>query len=116
MDLFQLECEACHSGDPSLTNDEVNRWFREVPRWEVNQVDGIKRLERVFSFRSFSQAMVFAARVGKLAEEHRHHPRILIEYDKVTLSWWTHKVRGLHLNDFIMAAKVDHLLKLHPPE
>lgn len=116
MNLHQLKCETCHSGDPSLTDDEIKRWYREAPKWNVKSVGGVKRLERVFTFSRFSEAMQFVYRVAELAEAEHHHPSILIEYDKVTLNWWTHKVRGLHLNDFIMAAKIDNMLISYPPK
>jgi 4a-hydroxytetrahydrobiopterin dehydratase len=79
-------------------------------------VDGIQQLGRVFMFRNFSQSMTFVKMVAKIAEEEQHHPSIFIDYDEVTLSWWTYKLRGLHLNDFIMAAKTDYLLRLYPLE
>ena len=71
--------------------------------------DGIKRLERVFKFPDFAQALAFTDKVGELAEAEGHHPAILTEWGKVTVTWWTHKVKGLHRNDFIMAAKTDPL-------
>lgn len=111
VELYRLECMACRSGDPSLTYDEILRWNREIPKWEVKEVSGIKRLERVFAFRDFVQAMTFAINVGRLAEKEQHHPLMIIEYGKVTVDWWTHKVKGLHLNDFIMAAKIDQVYK-----
>jgi 4a-hydroxytetrahydrobiopterin dehydratase len=74
-------------------------------------VDGIRKLERVFVFSDFREAMTFAIGVAELADKEKHHPSFMIEYDKVTLSFWTHKVSGLHLNDFIMAAKVDDLAR-----
>ena len=114
MDLSRLKCTVCHSGDLALSSGEIMRWHREIPKWEVRQVDGVMRLERIFIFKNFSQAMSFANRVGKVAEEEHHHPWMLIEYHKVKLNWWTHKVRGLHINDFIMAAKIDNLLRLYP--
>lgn len=114
VELYRLKCVACRSGDPSLSDDEIIRWHREIPMWEVKVVDGVKRLERAFQFRSFAQAMEFTIRVGALAEKENHHPRIVIEYGEVTLNWWTHKVRGLHLNDFIMAAQIDVLIKSYP--
>jgi 4a-hydroxytetrahydrobiopterin dehydratase len=109
MELYRLKCTTCHSGDPALSYGEIMRWHREIPTWEVRQVDGVMRLERIFSFMNFSQALSFANGVGKVAEEEHHHPWMLIEYHQVTLHWWTHKVKGLHINDFIMAAKIDKL-------
>ena len=72
--------------------------------------DGIEKLQRHFPFRNFVQALAFSNRVGELAEQEGHHPAILTEYGKVTVTWWTHKIRGLHRNDFICAAKTDALL------
>jgi 4a-hydroxytetrahydrobiopterin dehydratase len=71
--------------------------------------EGIKRLERTFKFKNFVQALAFTNKVGELAEAEGHHPAILTEWGKVTVTWWTHKIRGLHRNDFVMAAKTDRL-------
>jgi len=79
----------------------------QVPAWEIVERDGIKRLERVFTFDTFVQALAFTNKVGELAEEEGHHPALLTEWGKVTVTWWTHKIKGLHQNDFIMAAKTD---------
>ena len=67
------------------------------------------RLVRTFRVRTFADALALTQRVGELAESEGHHPAILTEWGKVTVSWWTHKIRGLHRNDFIMAAKTDAL-------
>jgi 4a-hydroxytetrahydrobiopterin dehydratase len=61
----------------------------------------------VFTFGNFAQALDYTNRVGTLAEEAGHHPALLVEWGKVTVSWWTHKIKGLHRNDFIMAARSD---------
>ncbi len=82
---------------------------REVPAWAVVEREGVPRLERTFSFRNFAEALRFTNRVGELAEEEGHHPALLTEWGKVTVAWWTHKIRGLHRNDFVMAAKTDRL-------
>lgn len=68
-----------------------------------------ERLERVFKFRNFVQALEFANKIGALAEEENHHPLLVVEWGRVTVNWWTHKIGGLHKNDFIMAAKADEL-------
>ncbi len=83
--------------------------LRDLPGWEVREREGISRLERVFRFPDFAGAMEFARRVGDAAEAEDHHPSLLVEWGRVTVSWWTHKIRGLHRNDFIMAAKTDAL-------
>jgi 4a-hydroxytetrahydrobiopterin dehydratase len=81
----------------------------QVPDWAIVEREGIPRLERVFSFRSFAEALRFTNRVGALAEAEGHHPAILTEWGRVTVTLWTHKIGGLHRNDFILAAKIDSL-------
>jgi 4a-hydroxytetrahydrobiopterin dehydratase len=81
----------------------------QVPDWQIVERESIRRLERIFKFKNFVQALAFTDRVGELAEAEGHHPAILTEWGKVTVTWWTHKIRGLHRNDFIMAAKTDQL-------
>ena len=93
-----------------LTDAETNELHPQVPEWQVREVDGIKRLERVFKFKNFSQALEFTNKVGAIAEEEDHHPLIITEWGRVTVVWWTHVVKGLDKNDFIMAAKTDQLL------
>ena len=115
-DLRQMKCVACRAGEPTVTEDEMNMLLPQIPEWQVKEVDGVKRLERVFSFKNFAEAMQFINKVGEMAEAENHHPLVIMEYDKVTLNWWTHKVKGLHMNDFIMAAKIDRLYRtLAPP-
>jgi 4a-hydroxytetrahydrobiopterin dehydratase len=72
--------------------------------------DGVLRLQRVFKFKDYAQAVQFTNQVAAIAEEENHHPLIVLEWGKVTVQWWTHVVRGLHKNDFIMAAKTNALL------
>ena len=105
--LTQMKCVACRGGEPTVTDAEVTEYHPQVPAWQIVERDGIKRLERVFTFRSFAQAMAFANQVGEAAEAEGHHPALLTEWGKVTVTWWTHKIKGLHRNDFIMAAKTD---------
>lgn len=69
------------------------------------------QLERVFTFADFRQALAFTNRVGGLAETAGHHPALLTEWCKITVSWWTHKIKGLHRNDFILAARTDEVAK-----
>jgi 4a-hydroxytetrahydrobiopterin dehydratase len=92
-----------------VTDDEVLEFHAQVPDWQIGERDGIKRLERVFKFKNFAEALKFTNHVGVLAEEEGHHPAILTEWGRVTVTWWTHKIKGLHRNDFIMAAKTDNV-------
>ncbi|PWH19130.1 MAG: 4a-hydroxytetrahydrobiopterin dehydratase [Ardenticatenia bacterium] len=108
-DLYQLKCTACRGDEPPVRDAEIPALHQQVPEWQIVERDGIKRLERVFKFKNFAQALQFTNRVGNLAEEEGHHPAILTEWGRVTVTWWTHKIRGLHQNDFIMAAKTDRL-------
>jgi 4a-hydroxytetrahydrobiopterin dehydratase len=109
MALTAERCVACRRDAPTVTDAEGAALHREVPDWELVEVDGVKRLRRVFAFDDFAQALDFTDTVGALAEAGGHHPALLTEWGRVTVSWWTHKIRGLHRNDFIMAAKTDQL-------
>ena len=105
--LTQLKCTACRGDEPMLTDTQIAELHPQVPNWQVVERDGIKRLERAFKFDNFVHALAFTNKVGELAEEEGHHPAILTEWGRVTVTWWTHKIKGLHQNDFIMAAKSD---------
>ena len=107
--LAQMKCVTCRDGEPTVTDAEIAEFLPQVPEWKVVERNGIKRLERVFKFPDFVQALAFTNKVGGLAEAEGHHPAILTEWGKVTVTWWTHKIKGLHRNDFIMAAKTDRL-------
>lgn len=108
--LVKLKCEACRADSPQVTEPEIAQYHPQVPDWQMIERDGIKRLERVFKFKNFVQALAFTNQVGALAEAEGHHPAILTEWGKVTVTWWTHKIKGLHRNDFILAARTDALL------
>jgi 4a-hydroxytetrahydrobiopterin dehydratase len=108
-ELAGMRCTACRGGEPTLTEAEVEELRPQVPGWEVVERDGVKRLERVFRFDDFAGALAFTDGVGERAEEAGHHPALLTEWGRVTVTWWTHKIRGLHQNDFIMAARTDEL-------
>jgi 4a-hydroxytetrahydrobiopterin dehydratase len=105
--LSQLKCTACRKGEPTVTDEEINEFRPQVPDWNILEVDEEKRLEKAFRFDNFAHALAFTNAIGELAEEEGHHPALLTEWGKVTVSWWTHKIRGLHRNDFIMAARTD---------
>lgn len=108
-DLNQQVCEACNADAPRVTEEEMQALMKDVPDWQLVETEGIKQLQRVFTFGNFAKALAFTNRVGELAEEQQHHPAILTEFGKVTVTWWTHKIKGLHKNDFIMAARTDTL-------
>ena len=107
--LTQMKCVACRKDAPTVTDAEVAELHRQVADWDIVELDGIKRLRRVFSFDDFAQALKCTKKVGELAEEEGHHPALLTEWGRTTVTWWTHKIKGLHRNDFIMAAITDEL-------
>ncbi len=109
-ELIRRTCEACRVGAPPASDADIAAFRPQIPDWEIVERDGIPRLERVFAFPDFVAALAFTNRVGALAEEEGHHPALLTEWGRVTVSWWTHKIRNLHVNDFVMAAKTDAAL------
>ena len=109
MPLTAERCVACRRDAPTVTDAEAAELHIEIPDWEVVEIEGVRRLRHVFAFDDFAQALAFTNMLGGIAEEQGHHPALLTEWGRVTVSWWTHKIRGLHRNDFIMAAKTDRL-------
>jgi 4a-hydroxytetrahydrobiopterin dehydratase len=107
--LTAESCVACRRDAPTVSDSEIAELVPQIPDWELVEVDGIKRLQRVFRFDDFAQALDFTRTIGALAETEGHHPALLTEWGRTTVSWWTHKIKGLHRNDFIMAAKTDAL-------
>lgn len=108
-DLSTQKCEACHADAPKVSEQELQALMAEIPDWVPEVRDGIMMLERVYKFKNYKQAWAFANKVAELAEEEFHHPATLLEWGKVTVTWWTHAIGGLHRNDFICAAKTDKL-------
>ena len=105
--LSQEKCVSIRGGEPAATDAEIAELHPQVSEWQIVERDGVKHLERVFRFRNFVEALSFTDKVGELAEAENHHPALLTEWGRVTVTWWSHAVKGLHRNDFIMAAKTD---------
>ena len=95
--------------EPSLPDLQTAKLLAQLPQWQIVERHGINRLERTYTFVNFVEALDFANRVGELAEAEDHHPAILVQWGKASVSWWTHSVKGLHQNDFAMAAKTEEL-------
>jgi len=110
MDLSGEKCAACKADSPRVGEAERVELKRSLPEWEIEDRDGEPRLTRIFKFADFAGALAFTNCVGAIAEKENHHPALLTEWGKVTVSWWTHSIHGLHRNDFIMAARTDKLL------
>jgi 4a-hydroxytetrahydrobiopterin dehydratase len=108
--LVQQKCVACDRNSPHVTAEEIEALKPQIPDWEIVQHDGITRLEKVFHFPDFIEARNFTNHVADLAVAEGHHPALLTEWGRVTVMWWTFAIKGLHRNDFIMAAKTDQIL------
>lgn len=106
--LAAKTCVPCRGGIPPLTEEKAREFAAATPGWTL--AESGTRLFRRFEFRDFKAAIEFVNRVADLAEQEGHHPDIAIHWNKVELTLWTHKIGGLHENDFILAAKVDRLL------
>jgi 4a-hydroxytetrahydrobiopterin dehydratase len=107
--LVQMKCVACRGDEPMLSDSEIAALMPQVTEWKLVERDGVKHLERIFKFKNFAQALAFTNQVGGIAEQEGHHPVLVTDWGRVTVTWWTHKIKGLHRNDFIMAAKTDQL-------
>jgi 4a-hydroxytetrahydrobiopterin dehydratase len=106
-DLAEKTCTACRGGTPPLSREEAERLHEQVPAWTL--ADDARKIERKFTFRNFRDALAFVNQVGELAEAEGHHPDIHFGWGYAAVSLHTHKIKGLHENDFIMAAKIDRI-------
>ncbi|MBK68103.1 MAG: 4a-hydroxytetrahydrobiopterin dehydratase [Rickettsiales bacterium] len=108
--LTAQKCEVCHTGDEKhVTDQEIETFMKDLPEWQIVNNEGIKMLRRVFEFKGYKKAVALTNKIADLANEEKHHPEITLEWGKVTVTWWTHSINGLHKNDFICAAKTDEL-------
>ena len=105
----KLQCIPSRGDEPPATAEEIEEYQAEVPDWDLVKEEGVNKLRRSFKFKNFAEALGFTDRVGAAAEEQDHHPTLVTEWGKVTVTWWTHKIGGLHRNDFVMAARTDEL-------
>ena len=112
MALDKESCVPCRGGIPSLTRDEVAPLLAQTPGWALSP-DGVW-IERTVTFPDFKAAMAFVTQVGELAEGQRHHPDITFGWGYAKVVLYTHKIKGLHANDFIMAAKIAKLVTSVP--
>jgi 4a-hydroxytetrahydrobiopterin dehydratase len=105
--LVEKNCTPCRGGIPPLTEEEAEGLHAQAPDWRL--LEAAKRLERTYRFRNFGEAFAFVERAAGLAEAEGHHPEIHFGWGFATVSLQTKKIRGLHENDFIMAAKLDRI-------
>ncbi|MEW5855328.1 MAG: 4a-hydroxytetrahydrobiopterin dehydratase [Myxococcota bacterium] len=102
-------CVPCRRPLKPMPRDDARALLPEVPGWQLVTRDGVDALQRTFTFPDFAPALRFTVALGALAEEAGHHPAVLTEWGRVTVWWWTHVARGLHRNDFVMAARTSAL-------
>lgn len=107
--LNQQQCHACSADAEKLEPQQAQKLLIELPSWQIVEHAGVAQLRRRFKFANFVDALAFANRVGEMAEQQAHHPDLLIRWGCVEVCWWSHKLKGLHRNDFICAAKSDEL-------
>lgn len=106
-ELRAERCDVCRPDTPPISDAEIADLQPLIPDWEIATVGEQPRLRRTYRFTSYPEALDFVQRVGTIAEEEGHHPTMTVEWGKVRVSWWTHAIKGLTRNDFIMAAKTD---------
>ena len=107
-DLSSNTCAACRIYAPQVSDDEANILLKEIDNWDLIHEE-VKQLKKTFSFSSYKESVDFSNKIAKMADREDHHPTIILEWGKVTVLWWSHKIKGLHKNDFICAAKTDQL-------
>jgi 4a-hydroxytetrahydrobiopterin dehydratase len=112
--LENLRNRVCHftENTKAISAERQAQLAQLLPEWQINDKQGNSQLERQYSFADFRQAVAFTNQLAELAEISGHHPDILLSWGKVKVSWWTHAIKALHENDFIMAAKTDALYQL----
>ena len=109
MEFSKRTCEACREDAASLKDAQIEELSLKVPSWKVYEDGNIKKLICSFAFSDYEQSLIFTNKIADLAEKEDHHPEIVLEWGKVTISWWSHKINGLHMNDFICASKTDDI-------
>ena len=107
--LNSEKCTACRRDSPPVTIEEKISLLPQIADWSLVDEQDIPKLDRLFKFKNFVDALAFTNVIGDLAEEQGHHPKLITEWGRVQVIWWTHKIRNLHRNDFVMAAKTDQI-------
>ena len=102
-------CVACQPDAPKATKEKINEFLNNYLEWELIEDNQVPQLKRIYKFNDYTGAVDFTKKITDISEKEKHHPSILLEWGKVTVRWWTHKIKGLHENDFIMSAKTDEI-------
>jgi 4a-hydroxytetrahydrobiopterin dehydratase len=108
-DYTKKSCVACSINAPIVEKEALNQFLNSHPDWELAKILNIPQINRVYTFSKYLLALSFVTGIAELAEKEGHHPDILLEYNKVTVRWWSHKIKNIHENDLIMAAKSDFI-------
>ena len=109
-DLTDKKCEACTIDAPLVNPVKYPDLLKELENWSIKE-ESTNKLVKAFNFANYADSVSFANKVVDLAEAEDHHPKIVLEWGSVTIEWWSHKINGLHMNDFICAAKTDQMFK-----
>jgi|TARA_B110000483_G_C17790660_1_gene387361 4a-hydroxytetrahydrobiopterin dehydratase len=109
--LLNQTCEACEIGAPLVSEDEQSKLLANLDGWIIDRSENPK-LVNEYRFKSYADASRFVTLIVNLAESEDHHPKITLEWGLVILEWWSHKIKGLHINDFICATKSDKIFRL----
>ena len=107
--LNSEKCTACRRDSPPITIEEKTSLLPQISNWNLIDEEDIPKLNKSFKFKNFVDALAFTNVIGDLAETQGHHPRLITEWGSVQVTWWTHKIRNLHRNDFVMAAKTEQI-------
>ncbi len=111
--ILQMKCIPCEGGIPPMPLEKINRYLKQIEDWSLEEQFGIYQITKEYKFKNFKEAINFINKVADIAEAEGHHPDIyLYSYKRVKLTLYTHTISGLHENDFIVAAKVDNMLKM----
>ena len=106
--LLDKKCTACELGAPLVPNEQQKDLLKDLEGWLIDSAD-ILKLVKTFQFSNYAETINFVNLIAKLSEDEDHHPKITVEWGRVCIEWWSHKIEGLHMNDFICAAKSDEL-------
>ena len=112
MSFIEKTCEPCRGGVPPLNLSECQALLEHTPNWTL--CENSSKLERIFTFQNFIDALSFVNSVAEVAEAENHHPDISFGWGYCKIVLFTHKIDGLHKNDFIMAAKINQITALNP--
>ena len=109
--LADEKIELSKKGDPALSKTEAEALLKKISDWTLTE-NTCLALTKTYSLPDYEIAVALTRKIAAIAEQVNHHPVITLEWGKVTVSWWTHIINGLHRNDFILAAKCDRVAML----